>query len=99
MNAQDQVRSSALFARELLSMVADGIGKLEQTAGTLPQMASKTLARGLPALARRDHGHGSGVVRSLLIGGVVVGTAALIYSRVRAQSRGTRGRWSGMHGR
>jgi hypothetical protein len=94
MNTQDQIRSSARFARELLQMVAEGIGKLEHTAGNLPQMASKTISRGLPALKRQyrhfRHQDDSSVARTLLISGVVVGTAALIYSSMRNRPRGTR---------
>jgi hypothetical protein len=86
----NDVKTYARYARELLQSVADGIGKLESTAADrLPALLPASLPASLKRLPRAwGGGRGTaGVVGTVIVAGVAVSTAALIWSRLRGRDR------------
>lgn len=78
----NDVKTYARYARELLQSVADGIGKLESTAADRLPASLKRLPRAWGG------GRGTaGVLGTVIVAGVVVSTAALIWSRLRGRDR------------
>lgn len=77
-----QLKDSAKMARDFLSMVSDGISRLESSAGALTRSGAE-LARHLPARFTRSRRVPSvGLLGTLVVAGVVAGTAALVYKRM-----------------
>jgi hypothetical protein len=83
----DKLKTSAKAARELLEVVADGIGKLESGAGAFARSSAQQLARRLPERWGGSSSSSTGLIATLLAAGVVAGTAVLIYSRTKSGQR------------
>jgi hypothetical protein len=95
----NDIKSYARFAKDLLQTVADGIGKLETNAASLPGRLPSSLTRRLPSSWVPQSR--TSVMTKVLVAGVAVSTAAMIYSFMRSESFRTRARsaWSGLNER
>lgn len=88
------IKGYARFARELLETVADGIGKLEGNANRIPAMLPDPIRSRIP---RRYGGRrGTSMGTKLLVAGVAVSTAALIYAKLQSGRRPNA--WTGVGG-
>jgi hypothetical protein len=79
-----QLKDSAKMAQDFLSMISDGLSRLESSAGALTRSGAE-LARHLPARFSRSRTPSVGLVGTLVVAGVVAGTAALVYKRMSAK--------------
>ncbi|MET0292332.1 MAG: hypothetical protein ABW136_08190 [Steroidobacteraceae bacterium] len=77
-----QLKDSAKMARDFLSMISDGISRVESGAGALTRSGAAQLARHLPKRFYGGRGPSVGLLSTLVVGAVVAGTAALVYRRL-----------------
>ncbi len=82
-----QLKDSAKLARDFLSMISDGISRVESGAGEFTRSGAAELARHIPKKWRGGGGPSAGLLGTLLVAGVVAGTAVLVYKSTRPSGR------------
>lgn len=82
-----QLKDTARLARDFLSMISDGVSRVESGAGEFTRSGAAQLSRHLPKKWRGGGGMSAGLLGTILVAGVVAGTAVLVYKSTQSSGR------------